>query len=125
MVPFSNHCHWFGHTPSQKYQPSFFAGAAFGDEEAGGRPNQDGDPPQKENAVAKALRQAGFPSVETVEHPSEHGPKVTTALQKRIMKLDVQIEQCQQASQVGFITKILALAYIRFLDGFYFRFPSS
>ena len=66
-----------------------------------------------ENAVTKALKQAGFPELEGKFNPSAHSNKVMGALQKRIMKLSDLWEQAnaiQPPSEL--VTKMLPLCLI-------------
>ena len=60
-----------------------------------------------ENAVAKALRQAGFPEIEAQVNPSSLANKFMGSLQKRILKMDDLVGKCKEAPSTEMVGKTL------------------
>lgn len=80
------------------------AGQAFGEEAAGPAP---GPASGSDNEFAKALRQAGFPEVESKVSPETITNKVLTGVQKRILKLDDMATKLDGFKDMSLVSKIL------------------
>ena len=79
-------------------------GDAFGPELAGNQPSPE---EAAESDVAKALRTAGFPEVESKISPENVCNKVLTGIQKRLLKMDDMLTKLAAHPESSLIKKIL------------------
>ena len=78
-------------------------GNAFGSEAAGQAP---GPGAAMESDVAKALRQAGFPEVESKASPETMTNKILSGIQKRILKIDENVTKLEPHTSMSLAGKI-------------------
>ena len=95
-------------------------GEAFGAAEAGASPSKTGQPPAVESAVSKALRGAGFPDVESKVVPSTAVNKITSGIQKRMIKMDELLNKLGDAPKTSLGDKILWLPFFENQKSFNF-----
>ena len=95
-------------------------GEAFGAAEAGASPSKTGQPPAVESAVSKALRGAGFPDVESKVVPSAAVNKITSGIQKRMIKMDELLNKLGDAPKTSLGDKILWLPFFENQKSFNF-----
>lgn len=78
-------------------------GDAFGHQDAGNAPG----PGPSEGEFAKALRQAGFPEVESKVAPQTIVNKVLTGIQKRVLKMQEFLDKFKGCQDMPLVAKSL------------------